>query len=187
MLESLKGHIIGSPIPETKYSLYIITAKSFYETGCLNGLFKKLNLTVSHFNIFYLSNELFRFNSFILIQASQPQTVKCQAYISCIKYTFDFMIAPHWNRVANQIYFKGRDFLMRGESNTAVKLTIDLVENQPDDEICVELMPIMGRLYPYTLENFRLPESVLIDFRNNPQGSIKVELFKTIRISVLPR
>lgn len=110
------------------------------------------------------------------------------AYISCIKYTFEFVLAPQWNRVARQIYLRERDFLIKSESN-AVQLKINLVTKGPavDDEICVTLFPMKAKLLPFKLQDLGLPETVLKEFIDNPTGSIKLDSLNTVRIGVLPR
>lgn len=46
LVDTMKDFVIGSPMTDTKSSIYMITTKDFYATGTLTTMLKQLNLKV---------------------------------------------------------------------------------------------------------------------------------------------
>ncbi|KAK0181283.1 hypothetical protein PV327_003576 [Microctonus hyperodae] len=167
LVNLMQDSVIGSPMKGTDHSFYIITTKNFYQNSSLVDMFKRLNLMVSG-----------------------PLEVTSEAYISCIKYTFEFVLAPKWNRVTRQLFIKGREFLTNIDMNPAIKMFLSLVTNtnleNEDDEIMVKLLPYNVKLFPLKLKDLGLPNSIVDDFLNNSTEMINVGQSNAIRVSVLP-
>ncbi|CAG5100397.1 Similar to C18orf63: Uncharacterized protein C18orf63 (Homo sapiens) [Cotesia congregata] len=156
--------IVGSPIPRSNTSFYIIVTNDFYKSDTLTNIIKKLNL-----------------------HASEPQPVTARAYITCIRYTIDFYLSPEWNKVAT-LYFQGDDFWKSTERSTAVQAIINLItpERSDVDKIAIILTPVKAKLPSLRLNDFCIPHSVISDFLADPNGVIDVSLFGNERVAVLP-
>ncbi|KAK0079922.1 hypothetical protein PV325_000632 [Microctonus aethiopoides] len=167
LVNLMQDSVIGSPMSGTDHSFYIITTKNFYQNSSLIDMFKRLNLMVSG-----------------------PLEVTSEVYISCIKYTFEFVLAPKWNRVTRQLFIEGRNFLTNIDINPAIKMFLSLVTNSntinEDDEIMVKLRPYNIKLFPLKLKDLGLSNSIVHDFMNNSTEIINVGQSNAIRVSVLP-
>ncbi|XP_063982583.1 uncharacterized protein C18orf63-like [Diachasmimorpha longicaudata] len=164
IINLMPSTVIASPIHKSKGAFYVITTRSFYNTGMLQKNLMKINLT-----------------------HSAQQIVTPQAYLDCLRYTFEFYMSPMWNKVFN-IYMEGANFLHNSEFNAAITSTISLTsrETSPQDEIRMRLTSLAAKLPPLKLENMAILSMAIGPFLQDPEGVLDVSRFVMLKVNVIP-
>ncbi|XP_058790943.1 uncharacterized protein LOC131664093 [Phymastichus coffea] len=154
---------IASPsIQNVDDLIHIVVNKSFYDSG-------KFQEHLSKLQIYY----------------TDPEPVHPKIYEACLKYTFTFRLAPHWNSIGKSYYLQGFNFLSLTSNINAIEWNI-LIKNSND--IKLELIPIKMNLFPLTLDSLSLPSKTVDGFTLNANiNTIDLTSFENCWAYVLPK
>ncbi|XP_014237399.2 uncharacterized protein C18orf63-like [Trichogramma pretiosum] len=164
IIHTVRNCIASPSIQKAHNKIYVIVSKQFFNTGRLQKHLHDLR-----------------------IEFDLSETVDEKIYQTCLKYTFAFKLAPHWNLIARSCYLKGSDFLSLPSGIDAMTWNILF---DTDGNSRLELSPTKVNLQPLSLESLPVAQNILENFKSNPNSTIvtiDLSLFNTSDVYVLPK
>ncbi|OXU24768.1 hypothetical protein TSAR_012501 [Trichomalopsis sarcophagae] len=163
IIYSVRCCVASPSIQNVGDAVHVVVSRKFFTTGKLQEHLNELK-----------------------IKFSDPEEVHPKIYEACLKYTFTFKIAPHWNLIGTSLYLQGCNFLPFPPAINALDWNV----HYKDDDTKIELKPMKLNIHTLTLEFLKIPPSILDNFISNPNctiDTINLTLFPCPWVYVLPK